>query len=284
MQRILLVGVEDAIVHAVSARLRNGTCLTCGTTLPSPDDWDAAAFATPDAVLIERCLKAGKHVQLAAPSCLPRETLVSLAAVAHQVGVQLAVLNPDCYLPSIEAIWQKVEAGSLGEPGLVRIHRWESCATFTAAIDPFPGALMRALDLAITLMRRRPNLVFATSAASRAFVQVHLGYPGGGMALIDYTGSLPAGDPYQSLALIGSAGAAYADDHLNMQLVYRGGTPQALRIGEEAKQLAAMLQALVDAVPAKRTAPMADWRTTYTVAEAARGSIATGQAVPVEGR
>ena len=47
------------------------------------------------------------------------------------------------------------------------------------------------------------------------------------MALIDFTNSLPDGDNYESLCLIGSKGAAYADDHRNRNLFFNGGAPEA---------------------------------------------------------
>ncbi len=56
---------------------------------------------------------------------------------------------------------------------------------------------------------------------------VHLGFKCGGMALIDFTNSLPDGDNYESLCLIGSKGAAYADDHRNRNLFFNGGAPEA---------------------------------------------------------
>ena len=47
------------------------------------------------------------------------------------------------------------------------------------------------------------------------------------MALLDFTNSMPTGDNYESLCLIGSNGAAYADDHRNRNLFFNGGTPTA---------------------------------------------------------
>ena len=35
------------------------------------------------------------------------------------------VINPDRFLPSRQLIRQQIEAGKLGEVGLIRIHRWE---------------------------------------------------------------------------------------------------------------------------------------------------------------
>src|SRR5262249_44090281 len=119
-----------------------------------------------------------------------------------------------------------------------------------------------------------------------SLVQVHLGFPGGAMALIEHTDRLPPGDGYQSLAVIGTAGAAYADDHQNMQLAYRGGRPQAVRTEEEAGALAALVQDFADALRAGRdlSASVPAWQGVLAVADAARRSLASRQAVPLEGR
>jgi hypothetical protein len=114
-------------------------------------------------------------------------------------------------------------------------------------------------------------------------VQVHLGFPGGGMALLDFDGRLPPGDGYRSLSVIAFAGAAYADDHTNMQLVYRGGHPQAVRTEEHAGQLAELAQEFVDALRDGRNLTTI-WRDVFAVADAVSRSIASGQAVTLEER
>ena len=45
--------------------------------------------------------------------------------------------------------------------------------------------------------------------------------------MLDFTDSLPSGEGYHSLCLIGSRGAAYADDHRNRNLLFAGGAPKA---------------------------------------------------------
>ena len=47
------------------------------------------------------------------------------------------------------------------------------------------------------------------------------------MAMLDFTDTLPEGENYRSLSLIGSKGAAYADDHRNRNLLFAGGAPKA---------------------------------------------------------
>src|SRR5262249_25521148 len=139
------------------------------------------------------------------------------------------------------------------------------------------GPLVRDLDLAGWLFGTLPNVVYAVEQADGG-VLAHLGFPGGGMALIDLS-VLPPGDSYHSLSLIGSTGAASAADHQNVQLVYRGGRPQAVRTGEGVKALAALVQEFIDGHP-----DPTDWGGVLAVGAAVGRSRATRQAVHLEGR
>ncbi len=217
-------------------------------------------------------------------------TSLDVSSAARQHGVQLAVANPDRYLPSRQLIRQQLDAGRLGEVGLVRVHRWRS--GHSAGPQAAPAALVRDLDLALWLIGRPPDVVFAVEHSAKTadgvsgqFVQVHLGLPGGATALIDYCDRLPAGDGYDSLSVIGSAGAAYADDHQNMQLIYRGGRPQAVRTDEGPQQLAALVQQFVDAIAAGRdlSPSVAAWQDVLGVVACVRQSIESRQAIAREG-
>jgi predicted dehydrogenase len=215
---------------------------------------------------------------LVADPCPSGEMIEALYAAARASGVQLAVVNPDRYLPSRRLIREQL-GGPLGEPGLIRLHRWEPAKPEQPAGLPEP--LLRDLDTTLWLMRRRPDRVYAIGQGTDGrYVQVHLGFPGGGMALLDYDGRLPAGDGYQSLHVIASTGAAYADDHQNTQLLYRGGHPQAVRTEERVGQLAALAQEFIDGLRAGRDlSTEAEWRAVSVVAGAVRRSLAAGTAV-----
>jgi len=106
------------------------------------------------------------------------------------------------------------------------------------------------------------------------------------MALVGFDNGLPAGDGYQSVAVIGSTGAAYADDHQNMQLLFRGGPPQALRLAEGVCQYRALIEEWVQMIA---TGPNLSgitwaWQDVLAVAEAARQSLASRQAIALEAR
>ncbi|MDG2220699.1 MAG: hypothetical protein P8L85_04930 [Rubripirellula sp.] len=114
------------------------------------------------------------------------------------------------FQPSVHQIKTEVDAGNLGLPGLLRSHDWDrSCA-----LDD--QRLADHLDIAAWYFGRLPCVVYAVSR--RDYVQMHLGFEGDGMAMMDVDAGDSLGGSYRSLHLIGSGGAAYADDHENVQL------------------------------------------------------------------
>lgn len=68
------------------------------------------------------------------------------------------------------------------------------------------------------------------------------------LAILDFALALPSGQSYDSLCLIGSKGAAYADDQNNTHLLYGGGHPAALVSGPGHLHIVREHQAFVDAV------------------------------------
>lgn len=295
MIRLAVCG-DEARWQMVAARLRGGS-INC--SLGSVDShWssnacDAVLLVAPGpqaSGMIARALDDGKHVCLASPTELPRGELDSFAAAAKQTGVQLAVVNPDRYLPSRQLLRQQLDAGKLGRPGLVRMYRWEP--TPANSSNTLPSPLLLDLDLAVWMMGLSPNSVFATETRrttdgteSGRTIQVHLGFPDGPMALIGYSSALPSGDDYRSLSVMGSAGAAYADDHQNMQLVYRGQHPQAFRVEEGIRPLVNLTQDFVDALQTQRdlSPSLVEWHRVRTIADAVEQSLISRQAVSLEG-
>jgi predicted dehydrogenase len=280
MIRVMVSGLDELAGRELTSRLR-GAVVEIGSA--PPEDCAAAVFVgteQPEHRLIEYWLSAGKHVLVAAEAGPSRQLLEAVSA--HRGAGTLAVINPDRYLPSRQLLRQQLDAGRLGEVGLVRVHRWESAGDHRAEPLGLTVPLLRDLDLVCWLFGRQPDRVYAVGQPERCFVQVHLGFPGGGMALVDYSGGLPAGDGYQSVTVIGSTGAAYADDHQNMQLVYRGGRPQAVRTEEAARQLATLVQEFVDALQAGRD-PAGSVTPWCQLGNAVVRSLETHQAVDREG-
>ena len=180
---------------------------------------------------------------------------------------------------SMEAVKDGVVAGKLGDPGLLRIHRWRS---ETEGSDVQAAALIRDLDIAQWLFGERPQSVYAL--ARDDYLQVHLGFSNGGMALLDFA-RLPRGEGYESLSFIGSTGAAYADDHHNMNLCFAGGKPVALRTGQGSLENLGQLEEFVAATGgAERGAPtFPSTSSITTLVEAVRSSVDSGRAAHIAG-
>lgn len=288
MLRLVVIGGQDLRWQEIGRRLRGVELETVHDATPGLDSlqrFDAVALldASPiDDVAIQNCLRAGKHVLLSADYRVSKELLQSAGEAARPASVHLAVANPDRYLPSRQLIRQQLDAGKLGEPGLIRLHHWEP-----ARANPHgaPGALakpLRDLDLVLWLMGKPPNLVYAVE---RAGIHLHLGFPGGRMALMDHTDRLPSDSAYCSLSIIGSAGAAYADDHQNLQLVYRQGAHAVIGTDESALAWSALLQDFIEAVTAGRRddRDVTAWHNVLAVSDSVQLSLRTGEAVVPEG-
>lgn len=303
MIRLAVVGGENGPWAEAALRLREATIVMKGndsgeepSVFLAPTDCEAVVFAgtgTTSPNSVRRCLAAGKHVLLTVDAGLSSETLLELSSHAVRTGWQLALVNPDRFLPSRQLIRQQLDAGKLGQPGLIRLHRWEFLPQNAEEIsEALPQPLVRDLDVTQWLMGRFPEVVFAleqqadkASGERGRLLQVHLGFSEVGMALIDYTNRLPAGAPYHSLSLIGSSGAAHADDHQNMQLAFRGGHPLAVRMDEQKRQWSSLLQDFVNGLQAGRdfSSGVASWRRALDTAYAVKCSLQSGKAVSGDG-
>ena len=124
------------------------------------------------------------------------------------------------FLPSVLPAQECHAAGNLGKPGLLRIHHW-----IAGDKDPHRAAFSQ-IDLAHWFFGAAPS---STHVLSRPrYLQYHLGFPNDGMAIIDVATGRPGPDSYYSMHLIGSTGAAYADDHRNAHLLLNDSGPKAL--------------------------------------------------------
>lgn len=196
----------------------------------------------------------GKHVFVKLPGDATSASVERLIESCQDTGVRLMVGGSTRFDASVQTVRQSLDAGQLGDPGLLRIHRWNSTATGD-------DSTWQDIDLAIWMFGELPATVYAVARSIAAangsdFLQIHLGFSAGGMALIDLSNNLPAqdGDPqsYYSLSLIGSSGAAYADDHHNQQLLFASHGAQALKTGAGDLATTAELQEFVDAIAAER--------------------------------
>jgi len=209
-----------------------------------------------------------------AATALGKPTLVGqLPGGLDVLGQADALLMPAHtwrFLPSIQAVKRSIDAGKLGEPCLLRIHRWLPPESTTESIAK---RILPDTDLACWMFGGAPEKIWTLkSAVNPDYIQFHLGFTNDGMAMIDITGSLPADDGYFSLSMIGGTGAAYADDHHNMNLLYSGGQPNALRINQGRTDLTGQLQEFVYAMSEQREAAV-------TLADTSRAAAVAAQVI-----
>jgi len=153
--------------------------------------------------------------------------------------------TPWRFIPAIQAVKASIDAGKLGEIGLIRIHRWNALAT--EGTYGIPSRIIPDIDIATWFFGSQPQkLVAQQSPLADHYIQIHLHFENGGMVVIDETSALPNGGDYFSLTVIGGTGAAYADDHRNMNLIVDGVYPHAIRTGQRAVHLAQQLQKFID--------------------------------------
>ena len=206
--------------------------------------------------LVEDAARAGKHVFILPLPGEVRADMDRMIRACETAGVCLMVGHASRFLPSSRAIKQSLDDGKLGQPGLLRIHHWSPAPPPKSLLpyDPMKK-LSDEIDLALWLFGGLPNSIYAagrshsgTTTKSFDYMQIHLGFPNGGMALIDFAKSIPGKVGYRSLTLIGSTGAAYADDHHNSHLHFGGKQAAALFQDEGVGYLADQLEEFAAAI------------------------------------
>ncbi len=238
-----------------------------------------------------RAAAAGKHVMVDTPLADSSAEAERAIAACKSAGVHLMVGQPLRFMPYQRTVRESLDAGKLGTPGLLRIHHWHTDdvdstngKVYQAIIELF----IREVDVACWLFAGVPDFIYAKALSDdtpQRGLQLHLGFPVGGMALIDCTRTLPArSDTYYSLTLIGSTGAAYADDHHNTNLLLRGDVV-GLTVDQGRDHFALQLQEFVDAVRYDRVpnGTGEDGKRAIDVAQAAIDSMESHRAAKLVG-
>lgn len=236
---------------------------------------------------VSRALQAEKHVLVEPPLAIEARQAKRAAELSRSAGVRLMIAQPARFQADHLAVKESLDKGELGRPGLLRIHQWCSAKNHNRY------AALGAVDLALWIFNDLPTNIYALVRPEHAslehadYTQIHFGFPDGGMGLIDLTQRLPNGDGYNSVNLIGSLGAAHADDHHNMQLLYGGGHAQAL-LTEPDESIALLELAEFAACIAEKRDPKvcgSDGHAALFVSEAVESSLAASAAVALfEGR
>lgn len=228
------------------------------------DSFDAVVLGPGEpsvTALVARLATAGKHILTETPLGANLAEVDRCRSAEELSGILVMASQPLRHLPAIREIKSAVTDERLGQPGLLRVHRW--LPTGSELPDVPALRILHEVDLALWIFGSLPTHVYAVGPSGEfslgecslggGFTQVHLGFVGGGMALIDFAFRLPRGAGYFSASLIGSSGAAHADDHHNMQLVFRGGAPAAVPTPSEGVWRRAQLDEFTHAVLARAT-------------------------------
>lgn len=256
MIRLALPGADDNTRLEMSRRLHR---MTFTTSLEDATAVAVLGAATPE-WLAALCSQCGSRPLLVTPGALTTvEAWTTYRAM--DPGLHRCLASPARSAPSVRLMRQQLDSGRMGLPGLLRLHRWQSVQD---AGPVWPADWLCDLDLAIWMMGGPPDRVFATGPVTSAMteaggrqaetpretLQLHCSWPGGAMALLDFSRRLPQGERYYSLMLIGSSGAMSLDDHQNRQLVFRSGVAETSLDEETIPAMAGMLQQFVDGVAA----------------------------------
>ncbi|MDA7559423.1 hypothetical protein N8683_00840 [bacterium] len=113
----------------------------------------------------------------------------------------------------VKPIDEALRDGKLGKPGLMRLHHW---ATEGASLRQ---AMFGPMDLARWFFQDEPSM--RQCVETKHSLLCHLQFPSDGMALMNVSNPFEGEVAYESVQLIGSAGAAYGDDHHNTHLHFR---------------------------------------------------------------
>ena len=306
-------GVQfTAVVHGDEAtRKDSAAALVASVSAASFDELlksDGDAF---DAVLIRgavsrraeiagRAAAAKKHVCLTTPAAASEAEVDRIAAACQTAGVTLMIGSRRQFQPAIAAVKSALDSGKLGSPALLRLHHWlplepEKKAAQTVnerSSGPIWSEIVSHLHLALWTFGNSPTELFASGRGSQNgernwpdYLQLHLGFPDGGMALISLAFDLPPGDGYDVFTVIGSTGAAYADDHPQRQLVFRGDAPKAVLDHDDILTRTAQLRTFAIAIAENAKPPTAihDMKSALRLADAAWTSLQEHRPVRVEG-
>ncbi len=231
------------------------------------DEFDAVLIRGSVAQRTElACLaaEAKKHVCLTSPAATTVSDIDRIEAACLAAGMTLLIGSRRRFEPSTLAVKSALDSGKLGAPALLRMHHWlprESVEKDRGNKSAPRQAgrnwseIVNHLELAEWIFGRAPSEIFAQGLCESPeplhwpeSLQIHLGFPDGGMALISLAFGLPIGAEYDVFSVIGTSGAAYSDVHHQLQLKFLGGDPRAVRAKDDILTRAAQLKAFVSAI------------------------------------
>jgi predicted dehydrogenase len=239
--------------------------------------------------LVRLAAVAKKHILVDSPIANSRRDAETTIKACEHAGVSLAFGQTLRFAPSNQVMMDRLASGKLGDPGLLRVHRW--CGCDQGQGSTLPETVFGYVDLAIWVFGARPLDLYAierrldNEASAPDYVQIHFSFPSGGMAVLDFSAALPPGGGYEAVSLIGSTGAAFVDDHHNSHLLYRGGDPLALISERGHRHIVDELQAFIDSItePTRTSMGGSDYILVHQVIEAIDRSLESGQVLRSQG-
>lgn len=211
----------------------------------------------------------------------------ALARIGEHCGIVAMVAQPRRFMHYQRSAWASLQSGKIGRLGLLRMHNWMSGNVLEQSDAAVAEMIVGDADLACWMFNDAPEVVYsATTSKTRPLdgVMFHLGFQGGGMAIVDCHRTLGGQESYSALSLIGSAGAVYADDQHNTNLLIREQTfGRAVRTESDwfGHQLSAFVESIAKRNPL--TCTVADAIRSVSVANAIVDSFRVGQVSTLEG-
>ena len=95
--------------------------------------------------------EAGKHVLTASPLAPSVEDAEKVVDACRSADVRLMASSSLRFMPSHQAVKDALAEGKLGEPGLLRMHRWSQPSGPNSADDIVLGESVVGIDVAIWL-------------------------------------------------------------------------------------------------------------------------------------
>lgn len=231
-----------------------------------PDSGNASSAA-------ETLAASDKHLLIEASILTSVDEVSHLRSVYEQSKATLVASYRLRYQAASKAVLASLDNKKLGRPGLVRIHAWSPS-------PPADEQLLSLIDLACSVFQSAPETVWAIQKifgqASRC-MNLHMGFPQNGMALIDVSIGDSFGAGYFTWSVIGSDGAAYIDDHHDMQLLIRDSQRRAITAPDTSLSILSQVQEFLDRVTSRREPRVdtSDLEVALNVAASAMQSITT---------
>jgi predicted dehydrogenase len=216
------------------------------------DRADAVIVATPiesHAAIVERALRAGRHVLVEKPIAATARAAACLLAVAEARGARLFVGHSERFNPVVRALARLVDASDVCAIDLLRVGA-------SATSTPDHGALVNLgvhdLDIAALLTRSevRPAIVVGDAASRTEPRACVVGRAGSGAAIVVHVDQQPQGGERRRQIALATSTHVWRGDLLAPSLVRTcraTGAREAVPLGTE-EPLAAQALAFASAV------------------------------------